>query len=418
MKLQVSRSFLSVAIALLLLAWMTNQAQAQSFGVLLQGNLMPASGGMGGASAARPQDLQSALAINPATLTQRKGTQFSFSGSWVEPTVNIDNDATLPLANIGPYDAKSQRPGSVVGNIGVTQDVTALGLPATLGTGLLTASGLGADYRDEIASNGTSAEMAVLATAMGGGVELTDRLAVGVVAIVATANMDGIFTGVSSSTPDYNLRALMGFTYDLTDTTTVGGFWHTQEKHTFEDFVRIGGPGNPFQDFKVALPNVYGIGIANRSLVDGRLLLAVDLSYIEWSDADFFEAIWEDQFTVQTGIQFTTSRGIHLRLGYVYAENATRSIVAPSFGPITPQETVDYVQALFPNINEHRMTGGIGMTDVLPGIDVDLFAGGMFNESYDYGATSAAAESYWIGFGTTWRFGRGGCKHVRVPDRW
>ena len=51
----------------------------QAFGVELQASLMPAAGGMGGTGIARPQDVQSALALNPATLAQKKGTQFSLS---------------------------------------------------------------------------------------------------------------------------------------------------------------------------------------------------------------------------------------------------------------------------------------------------------------------------------------------------
>jgi long-chain fatty acid transport protein len=79
---------------------------------------------------------------------------------------------------------------------------------------------------------------------------------------------------------------------------------------------------------------------------------------------------------------------------------------------------VDYIQALFPNINKHRVTGGVGLTDLLPGVDMDLFAGGMFNESHDFGLTSAAAASYWVGFGATWRFGRGACGGPCIPNQW
>ncbi len=389
----------------------------QAFGVELQASMLPAAGGMGGAGIARPQDLQTSLALNPATLAQHKGTQFSFSGSWVEPTINLDNQKELPLLGIGEYDAKSQRPGSIVGNITVTQDFTALGLPVTAGIGLLTASGLGVNYNQEIASNGTFAEMAVLQTAMGGGVQLTDRLSFGFQGAVGSASMDGIFAAVSSSTPAYNLRAAMGFTYDVADRTTIGGYWHTEQKFTFNDFVRIGGPGNPFQDFKVSLPDKFGLGFADESLLDGKLLVAVDFMYFTWSDTDFFGAIWDDQFALQTGLQYTTEKGFKLRTGYVYAENASRDVVAPTFGPIDPQAGVDYVQALFPNINQHRISGGLGLTDLLPGVDVDLFAGGAFEASQTYGSSTGSVASYWVGFGTTWRFGRGGC-NVSAPHCW
>ncbi len=302
----------------------------QAFGVELQASLLPASGGMGGAGIARPQDIQTSLALNPATLAQKKGSQFSFSSGWVEPTINLETRDPIPLAGVQPFAAKSQRPGSIVGNIGVTQDFTALGLPATVGMGLLTASGLGVNDNDAIASNGTSAEMAVLQTAVGAGVELTDRLSMGFQGTVGSASMDGIFADISSSTPAYNLRAALGLTYDLRDTTTIGAYWHTEQKFTFDNFVQIGGPTIPFQDFKVSLPDKYGIGIADESLIGGKLLVAVDFMYFRWSETDFFGAFWCDQFAVQTGLQYTTDRGYKLRTGYVYAENASKTSWRPA----------------------------------------------------------------------------------------
>ncbi len=143
------RNGLALLVVIASLAGISSECFGQSFGVDLRASMMPASGGMGGTSIARPQDLQSCLMNNPATLTQKRGTQFSFGGGWAEPTINIDNQATLPLSNVTPYQAKSQRPGSIVGNIAATQDYEALGLPVTLGIGLLTSSGLGIDYRQD-----------------------------------------------------------------------------------------------------------------------------------------------------------------------------------------------------------------------------------------------------------------------------
>ena len=45
-------------------------AYGQTFGVELHNTLMPASSGMGGASFSQPQDVQSAIYGNPATMTQ------------------------------------------------------------------------------------------------------------------------------------------------------------------------------------------------------------------------------------------------------------------------------------------------------------------------------------------------------------
>ena len=60
--------FMTIAVAMtLLVACAPQKSFAQAFGVELQASMMPAAGGMGGVGIARPQDVQSALALNPAT---------------------------------------------------------------------------------------------------------------------------------------------------------------------------------------------------------------------------------------------------------------------------------------------------------------------------------------------------------------
>ena len=83
-------------VAILCVFGLSGGAFAQSFGTELHNTLMPASGGMGGTSIAKPQDLQSALNGNPASLTQFRGTQFSFGGGWVEPTFNMSQSSNIP----------------------------------------------------------------------------------------------------------------------------------------------------------------------------------------------------------------------------------------------------------------------------------------------------------------------------------
>jgi long-chain fatty acid transport protein len=75
----------------------------QTYGIELHNSLMPASSGMGGASFTQPQDIQSAIYGNPATLTRIDGTQFSFGGGWAEPTVNVNQATPLPLIGVTPY---------------------------------------------------------------------------------------------------------------------------------------------------------------------------------------------------------------------------------------------------------------------------------------------------------------------------
>ena len=368
-----------------------SRAEAQTFGAELHNTMMPASGGMAGVSIARPQDVPSALGGNPATLAQFQGTQFTLGGGWTEPTINIDNDATLPIVNISPYEAKSGRPGSTVANLAVTQDFSAFGLPVTWGAGVLTLTGLGIDFRAVDQSNGTSAELAGFGVATGVGARLTERLSVGAELVLGVATLDGPFAGISAAVPDYALRGNVGLTYDLTDYTTFGFHWLTRQSFNFDDAIRLVAPGGGFsavQDIDLALPETFGWGVANDRLLNGRLLVASDILLKRYSDADFFRAIWRDQFVFQVGSQYRATRRVRLRLGYAYAENIMRDLTDSAIGGVIPPDGlagVKYVQAQFPAINQHRISGGVGVRDFLPGVDLDLFAGGMFEANERFG---------------------------------
>ena len=63
---------------------------------------MPSSGGMAGTGLTKPQDLLTAIAGNPATLTQFRGTNFTFGGGWVEPTLRgVDQtDRNVQVATV------------------------------------------------------------------------------------------------------------------------------------------------------------------------------------------------------------------------------------------------------------------------------------------------------------------------------
>jgi long-chain fatty acid transport protein len=96
-----------------------------------------------------------------------------------------------------------------------------------------------------------------------------------------------------------------------------------------------------------------------------------------------------------------------------------QSNVGISAGGVTVGvDALQYIQAQMAVINQHRITARVGVVDVLPGVDLDLFAGGMFHDSQRFGASAASLESYWIGAGLTWRFGRGAGERLPVADNW
>jgi len=369
---------------------------------------------MAGASTAAPQDLQSAINGNPATLTQYRGTQFGLGGAWIEPTYSL---STGDLPFIDPFDAKSDAQGIAAPNIGVTQDFTAWGLPVTMGLGLVAGSGAGVDFREVPASNGTYASLVALDIIAGAGVQLTERLSCGASIILSNATMAGPFVGITGSSIDYALRGSLGLGYQLTPDTSLGVYWKSKASYTFESLVMFPTHPDPdlsgiYLDVAADRPQCVGFGIANQSLLDGRLLLAMDAVFQKYSDTAMFGQLFNDQWAVQLGAQYALNPRVRLRLGYAWNENPMRDSLGDRLGGVLPPEGVDqvrYIEALFAAIPQDRITAGVSMRDVLPGVDWDLFAGGMFEQSQTFGVTTATVESYWLGTGITWRFGRGSC---------
>ena len=84
--------------------------------------------------------------------------------------------------------------------------------------------------------------------------------------------------------------------------------------------------------------------------------------------------------------------------------------VGGTAGGVTPPgaaEAISYMQGTLAVNNQHRLTGGFGISDIFPGVDLDVLAGGMFESGAELDQfTSTSVESYWVGAGLTWKFGR------------
>jgi long-chain fatty acid transport protein len=397
----------------------SSTAVAQSFGIELHSTLMPASGAMAGACTARPQDVQSAFAGNPAALTQFCGTSFSFGGAWTEPTYNIGHRGGV-LPRLGAFYAKSEAEGSALGNIGITQQLEIMGRPANFGIGLLGTAGAGVSLRNVPESNGTSVTMSVLQIAPAVAVGVTDRLSVGAAIMLGSSTLDAPFQGAGAAALAYSLRGAMGLTYQLAPCTTLGASFHTSQNFNYDDAIRLQIDAvnlSTAVDVNAGLPANYAVGVANNRLMDGRLLLAADVLFKHWDTAYMFGDLYTNQWVLQLGAQYCINPRIRLRLGYAYAENPIDTTLGQSVGGVVPpglapqvEAGLQYVQSTVAVINQHRFTGGIGIRDVLPGLNMDLFAGGMPRASQDFGEyTWASLQSYWVGGGLTWHFGGGCC---------
>jgi long-chain fatty acid transport protein len=393
-------------------------ARAQTYGVDFRNTLMPASGGMAGTSVAAPQDFISAINANPAALTQYEGTHFTLGGGFAEATVNLAQRTPLPLLGVDPFSAKSGTPGAIVPAIGVAQEVSGLPLPTTVGLAVFGAAGGGADYMHVPASNGTSAYLLLLQFAPSVAVELTDRLSIGATMFIGDGYSSGPLLGKSVMTNAYALRGGFGLDYQLGDATWLGAYYQTNQDFRFQNQVVL-IPGGQARDVDIGLPQQVGLGIANESLLDGRLLLAADALFLDWRSAALFKSIYVGQWVMQLGTQYRATDRLSLRLGYAYAQNPLNNSFGTSIGPIPVPgglPSARYVQSQFAVVNEHRMSGGIGIRDLfMQGLDFDAFAGGMFPAAEAVGPfTSVSVASYWIGLGFTWHFDQ---SMSRAPGR-
>lgn len=403
-------------IVVLVMYASASDLRAQVFGIELHNNLMPASGGMAGASLSQPQDVQSAINGNPATLRQFRGTQFSFGGAWADATYSVTQTAPLPLTGVTPFSASSATPGALLGNIGLTQDLDAFGVPATMGMGLMSNAGAGVNFLGVPASNGTTAQYLALDLVAGVSTHLTERLALGASAMVGTSYIDGPFADFGGMTAAYAFRGNIGLNYWIDADTALGVYWQSKKNMLFNDAVLL--PGGNSADLAFDHPENIGIGLSRSSLMNGRLLLATDVLYKAHSEADFLRAIYNDQWCFQFGGQYAVNQRVSLRAGYAYNENPMKDAQLQSIGGVNLPDGVPalrYVQGQFASMTQHRLTCGLGVRDFQPGIDLDLFGGYAFDAQDQFATTTANIDgNFWVGFGTTWRFGGSCCNQCET----
>lgn len=384
-------------------------AQGQGYGSDTQNLLTPAGGGMAGVSIARPQDVPGAIFGNPATLSQFQGTQFSMGGAWVEgyPTVTHDGESVT-----------SRTQGFAGSEIGVIQDLRSLGLPGGIGMGLAGLSGLGDEYRgrapNDIFLNNMSNEYMVLGINMAAGFEVTDRLSVGAALTLGTGfEQLGLIGPIVSSAMvhDYALRGTFGIDYDLNPCNTIGVYYQTKMGFEFPNAVRFTNPvggATTYQNVRIDQPQTIGLGVANRSLMDGDLLIAADVYYKLWEDAALWQDVFVNQWAFAIGTQLTRGQ-MKYRLGYSYNSNPINHNVGSSLDgfPVAQEQIQLFQAAAVPAINQHRLTAGVGRQGFLfPNLDLDLFAGGLFKAQDEFGMhAQASAAVYYIGMGMTWRYG-------------
>ena len=498
-----------LAIALLASLAISGTAYAGPYGYDLHNVLAPRSGGMAGTSIAKPLDNVSAIFGNPAALTDWTGTEFTFGATYYKPEVRLDHSGAFALptyagavpANVIAHpnvgltgqvqpgvalqtpgcdtlangfcisnatfdDAVNGNEGYIVPQVGVTQDLRPLGLPAVLGAGLTAVSGIGVEFRHVEETLGLGAEFIVLGANFSLGWELNEQVSIGGAATVTYAYLDLGLAATSGVTHDTGMRGTLGLTYDdIVPGTRLGVFYMTELQHVFDDIVAVpnfevptanafegyGQQGNVrYASIPIEEPRTIGVGISNETFMDGNLLIAADVMWKNWEEADFWGDVYEDQMVYSIGAQMKMGNW-RFRAGYGYADDptdrdadgikglpfvcssATTCNAIPlgssvADGPLhLGQSVLEYLQASQTEvIYRHRATLGIGYMGFLaPFLNIDGHIGVQFKERNHYsagpvqtagldaplplfdGASTTTAADVWswhAGFALTWNF--------------
>jgi len=433
---------LGIAAGISLLAASTG-AQAGNTGTDLNLSAKARAGGMAGAAYTMPQEASAAVFGNPATLTQFKGINVNFGASFItlmDPQIQQESTITG-----GPFDgyyknkSTSDANNYVIPDIGITLQVSP---NLVLGTGLELDSGLGTDHRDD--------QFSLLGGAFGIGIPLlvevisfsanlaaayqvTDELSVGASATIGfglaqlgtagpttglaalNAGLTGLgvlpaaggattlsdFGGTSASVHDVGFGASLGATYLLQEGVMLSATVKSPVSYNYRDIIYADQAAVPavhghngYQDLTIQNPTEIIMGVAFNDVFMPGLLVEADAVWKNWSDAQTFEDVFEDQWLLTIGAQYKTGDWTY-RAGYSYAQDILSDkpnntlggldglgTIPLGEGPLSglSYDVVELVQmALVPVIWNHTLTAGIGY-QITDAISVDGFVSYSFAE--------------------------------------
>jgi long-chain fatty acid transport protein len=247
-------------------------------------------------------------------------------------------------------------------------------------------------------------------------------------------------TGSGGMTHDIGFRATMGARMKVMPGLTVGAYVQTEQPHEYDNlhvtsfhgnnasalgvatglvqnqaYVKCNGTGGNVcrQDVRVEQPMNIGLGFAFDGLMNGNLLVMLDVTHKAWSDARFFNEFYEDQEVYSVGLQLTQGP-MKFRLGYGYADDPLKDKVADGVqiktigGVNTNGSTytstmyplfMSYFQAMeTPVIYKHRISAGLGIDGFLaPMLTLDTHVAFQLEEDKCFGANQLGVESIYAG---------------------
>jgi len=403
------------------------------------------AGGMAGAAYTMPQEPSAAIFGNPATLTQFKGLNFNFGASLLS-LMEVENQQQTTITGgglAGTYTNKSDSDANnyVVPDIGISMQISP---NLVIGTGLEIDAGLGADYRDDPISllgatggpTGTSIPLLVevisFSANLAAAYQVTEQLSIGASATVGfglaqlgtSGPTDGLnelsvalgaspapaatatgplsdFGGTTSSVHDIGFGASLGATYLVQEGVMVSATIKSPVSYNYRNiiFAEHGATSvhghDGYQDLTLQNPTEVILGVALDNVLMPGLLVEADAIWKNWSDAQTFEDVFEDQWLLAIGAQYKTGDWTY-RAGYSYAQDLLSDKTNNTLGGLdglgsvplgagpfeaVSVDVVELVQmTLVPVIWKHTMTAGIGY-QITDAVSVDGYVAYAFGEN-------------------------------------
>lgn len=360
-------NFKSIALAVLLVFFIhVENINAAGFALYEWGARGTA---MGGTMIGRADD-PSAVAYNPAGITQLEGTQTMVGFSVVAPEGKIETpgETTRIKSNywIPPHAFLTHQMND----------------RAWLGMGLYTRFGLGTEYPDGWEGEYNNLFTRVRSFSLNPNIayQLTDCLSIAVGAEVMwfefyQKKMAGQAVGGVEAKLDgdsYGVGGNIALHYKPNDTWSVGLTYKSRVKHTikgdakFDQAVNMGPAGIWFENTSakgdITLPDSFGLGVMYRPY--DKLTLEANAIYTLWSTYDKLEIKygkaltpnnpsgkfneissvdkkWKDVWRFQFGAEYDLNQLIDLRLGYVYDQIPDRDRYADYMTPTNDRHIIN-----------------------------------------------------------------------------
>ena len=425
----------------LLMAWFAGFAFSSSSFATNGDNLIgigPASRAMGGVGIAAPQDAIGAVFANPAAMCFAEycpTSEVNFAGTVFIP--RMEASITNPRETVKASSDDKVYP------------IPAIGLSVPMGDKLpdwrfgLAAygvSGLGVDYKGTAIENdsyydfsamggpemplasGTYTSLQIMKFAPSIAWQISETWAVGLAVHIDYATLDL----QHGSAPGYGFGFQPGVIYKPTESLSLGVNYVSPQSVDHKNVADFDQDGT-WDDLELQAPRQLGFGAAY-AFMQGRLLVAGDLKWLNWSDASGYDDFdWEDQWVLAIGGQFRMLDRLILRAGYNFGSNPVKEHNGwdGSIGPSGPNSfnTVQgktiptyYYETFrvigFPALVEHHFTVGI---EYRFSETFFMNVGGMYaleNTITEHGSDllgqpvtiEASLTEFGLDVGLTWRF--------------